>query len=35
MDWNRVAQDREEQWVVVNMVMNCQVAKSEGNFMTS
>ena len=35
MDWNQVAQDREEQCVVVNMVMNCQVAKNEGNFMTS
>ena len=35
MDWNHVAQDREEQWVVVNIVMNCRISKNEGKFMTS
>jgi hypothetical protein len=30
MDWTNLAQDRDNRWAVVNMVMNLQVSKSCG-----
>jgi hypothetical protein len=35
VDWIHVAQDKNQWWALVNMVMNLQVPLKVGNFLTS
>ena len=35
MDWIDLAQDRGRWWAVVNVVINLQVPKNAGNFLTT